>query len=80
MESGTYETLLLDITGKRRIESEDPRWTMLFRCRPFDRDHPGDILALGTRLQVNNPGTGNLLQLLDQASARVRQSLSHHNK
>lgn len=39
-----------------------------------------DMHSMCMRLRTNNLATGNLLQLLDQVAARVKQTTSHMNK
>ena len=80
--SGALLSILYDVTGKVRLESEDPRWSALFRSKAYlPRIMQGvDMSLMVTRLRSNNLATGNLLVLLDHTAARVKQTMSHLNK
>ena len=80
--SGALLSILYDVTGKVRLESEDPRWSALFRCKAYlPRVMQGvNMPLMVNRLRTNNLSTGNLLLLLDHTAARVKQTVSHLNK
>lgn len=73
---------LYDVTGKVHLESEDPRWSALFRSKSYLPKVMQciDMQAMAKRLRSNNLSTGNFLLLLDHTAARVKQTLSHLNK
>lgn len=90
--SGTshFSALLTDLTGKIRLEGEDPRWSALFSItlplrqlldEPYNVELGKETLLshFSQRLIVHNPITGNLLQLFEHATTRLRQlrSLIH---
>jgi hypothetical protein len=73
MQSGMFENVMTDVTGKIRLESGDPRWIQLFSSSniPFMVNNSNTISRFGSRLVENNPITGNFVQLLEQTSARL---------
>lgn len=76
MQSSLFESSLTDITGKVRLESEDPRWMQLFSSKSIAPIVDGfNVPWYGNRLIEHNPSTGNLVQLLRQTSSRVQQVL-----
>jgi len=76
MQSSLFESSLTDITGKIRLESEDPRWMQLFSSKGIAPIVEGfNVSYYGNRLIEHNLSTGNLVQLLRQTSSRVQQVL-----
>ena len=76
MQSSLFESSLTDITGKIRLESEDPRWMQLFSSKSITPIVDGfNVTSYGNRLIEHNLSTGNLVQLLRQTSSRVQQVL-----
>lgn len=75
--NGLFENAMTDVSGKIRLESEDPRWIQLFssKCIPTLVDTV-DLVSYGNRLIEHNPVTGNLVQLLEQTANRLQQVLS----
>jgi hypothetical protein len=75
-------SLLTDITGSNRLESEDPRWTQLFHSKQIlNMRGDEDLLAsFVNRLIENNLSTGNLIMLLGQTSSRIRQILERRGQ
>lgn len=76
MQSGLFENAMTDVTGKIRLESEDPRWIQLFSSKSRDRIVEGfDLAWFGNRLIDHNLSTGNLNQLIVQTRIRLHQVL-----
>eukprot|EP01041_Mallomonas_annulata_P005156 gene5156-10303_t len=70
-----FNSVMLDVTGKISLESEDPRWSQLFRCKEMfslNGSEP-DFQTFCIRLVDHNPSTGNFLNLLEQTVSRLRQ-------
>jgi hypothetical protein len=82
MDRNALLSLLFDISGKSKLESEDPRWSMLFRTKAYAPKLIStiDMKQISHRMRSNNLSTGNFLQLMDQVTARVKQTLSVHTK
>ncbi len=77
IQSGLFESSLTDVSGKIRLESEDPRWMQLFSSKSIDSIVEGfNVSWYGNRLVEHNLSTGNLVQLLRQTSSRIQQVLS----
>ena len=73
--STIFDNVMTDVTGKVRLESEDPRWIQLFSGSDVG-SVSANFLQMRTycdRLIENNPTTGNLLQLLEQTGSRLKQ-------
>lgn len=74
MLNGLFENVMTDVSGKVRLESEDPRWIQLFSAKCIPNLVEGtDIAWFGDRLIEHNPVTGNLVQLLEQTATRLQQ-------
>jgi len=80
MSHDLFEKALSDICGKVRVGGDDRRWSDLFSSS-LQCHIVRDSLDLTTealvhhfeRLINHNPTTGNYVQLLDQALARLRE-------
>jgi hypothetical protein len=73
-DKNILNSLLADISGVSRIESEDPRWIQLFST--------AHMLSLANEnladeycdlLITNNKTTGNFVQLLEHTTSRISQ-------
>lgn len=86
MSHDLFEKALSDICGKVRVGGDDRRWSDLFssnlqRYIVRDSTNSSSSTNLTTetlvhhfeRLINHNPTTGNYVQLLDQAMARLRE-------
>jgi hypothetical protein len=62
------------MSGKIRLDGEDPRWIQLFSLRNVSKLFTTKEVAwYGNRLIENNIMTGNVVQLLDQTATRLQQ-------
>lgn len=74
MQNGLFENAMTDVTGKIRLESEDPRWIQLFSSKCVESVVDGfDVSWYGNRLIEHNISTGNLVQMIGQTSSRLQQ-------
>lgn len=78
LQNGLFDNVMTDVSGKVRLESEDPRWIQLFSTKNIANlvDAAADISWYGNRLIEHNPVTGNLIQLLEQTVTRLNQVTS----
>jgi hypothetical protein len=69
---------MTDLTGKLRLEIEDPRWLQLFRSKCILKINLEDSVFHGfcQRFLKNTRISNNFLQLFEQASSRIRYVLS----
>jgi hypothetical protein len=72
MES-TFQNVLLDVAGRLKIESEDPRWSALFRTKDIFclRGDEDEFETFCSRLSINAHATGNLSQLFEHAASKI---------
>mmetsp|Transcript_34773 Transcript_34773/g.77191 ORF Transcript_34773/g.77191 Transcript_34773/m.77191 type:complete len:148 (-) Transcript_34773:53-496(-) len=75
MQSGLFESVTTDVSGKIRLDSEDPRWIQLLSSSNVAAiaGDPTGIKWFCDRLIENNPVTGNYLQLLALTTMRLQQ-------
>ena len=73
-ESGVFDNVMTDVSGKIRLDSEDPRWIQLF-CSQTGAHlaRNTDVSWFGNRLIENNTTTGNMIQLVQQTVTRLQQ-------
>jgi hypothetical protein len=75
MQDGLFENVTTDVSGKIRLDSEDPRWIQLLsssNVAAIAGDASG-IKWFCDRLIENNPSTGNYLTLLALTTTRLQQ-------
>ena len=75
-QSGPYDNVMTDVSGKVRLEGGDPRWIQLFSVKAVPYLVDADVTWYGSRLIENNRSTGNFIQLLDQTLNRLQQVTS----
>lgn len=78
-----FNSVMTDLTGRARLESEDPRWGQLFRNGQLLLSIKGDEtpwVSFCSRLMENNPQTGNLSQLMEQTTGQLRTLLSRKTR
>lgn len=75
MSNALFENVMTDVSGKIRLESEDPRWIQLFQSKNIHAilEDETNLKWYGKRLIEQNPVTGNLIQLIEQVSSRMQQ-------
>lgn len=74
-DSKIFFSAMLDVSGGLRLDSEDPRWSQLFRSTRFIMTLNGSeeqFINFCSRLLENNSNTGNLLQLIEQTTSRLK--------
>jgi hypothetical protein len=76
-QSSLFDNVMTDMSGKIRLDGEDPRWIQLFSLRNVSQLLTSkEVSWYGDRLIENNITTGNLVQLLDQTATRLQQITS----
>ncbi len=70
-----FNSVMTDITGTVRLESEDPRWIQLFLIKNLSSllKENDNLAVYFERFMENNLESGNLVQLLEQTCSRVKQ-------
>lgn len=77
-----FYSAITDVSGKLRLDGEDPRWSQLFRSQ-FILTLNGTedrLLHFCNRLLENNIATGNLLQMIEQTTSRLKLLSSKNAK
>jgi len=74
VQSSLFDNVMTDMSGKIRLDGEDPRWIQLFSLRNVSKLlTKKEVAWYGNRLIENNIMTGKLVQLLDQTATRLQQ-------
>jgi hypothetical protein len=73
VQNGLFDNVMTDVSGKVRLESEDPRWIQLFSTKTISQLSAEEVGWYAARLIEHNPATGNLIQMLDQTSSKLQQ-------
>jgi hypothetical protein len=76
VQNGLFDNVMTDVSGKVRLESEDPRWIQLFSTKTISQLSAEEVGWYAARLIEHNPATGNLIQMLDQTSSKLQQVTS----
>jgi hypothetical protein len=76
VQNGLFDNVMTDVSGKVRLESEDPRWIQLFSTKTISQLSAEEVGWYAVRLIEHNPATGNLIQMLDQTSSKLQQVTS----
>lgn len=79
-QSGLFDNVMTDVSGKVRLESEDPRWIQLFSSKSIPLLTAEEVRWYSARLIEHNPATGNLVQLLDQTATKLQQVASRRTQ
>ena len=77
-----FNSVMHDMTGKYRLESEDPRWSQLLRSKYAlsINGHEKEWIGYCSRLAANNPSTGNLVMFLELTVSKVHQIILTRSK
>lgn len=81
--SEIFYSAITDVSSRLRLDSEDPRWSQLFRSTSFILTLNGSEERFNHfcgRLLENNSNTGNLLQLIEQTASRLKLLSSKNAK
>ena len=80
--SEIFYSAITDVSGKLRLDGEDPRWSQLFRSQFILTLNGSEdrLLIYFNRLLENNIVTGNLLQMIEQTTSRLKLLSSKNAK
>jgi hypothetical protein len=75
MTDNSFYSVMHDLTGKQRLEGEDPRWSQLFNCTMALTLNGNEDMwkQFCTRLAEYNLVTGNFVALLEKTARKLRQ-------
>lgn len=80
MESTGFHQLMQDLSGRARMESEDPKWGALLSSVEFYSDKYDASVQMShycSRLVKNSGKSNNLLMLLEQTVSRLGQIIKY---
>jgi len=78
----SFAMLLQEVSGKIRLDSEDPKWQLFFRNKNVIYLQGIEVgwKSFFELLVMNNPHSGNLLMIFEQTTSRIQQIINKKNK